>query len=59
MSITINCRIVLYLWRKPNVIFIALRFMNFVALKLAAVTLITRTQMASLQFLVKGVSRYF
>ena len=59
MSIRINYRVVLYLWRKLNVIFKALRFMNFVALKLAAVTLITRTQMASLQFLVKGVSTYF
>jgi predicted nucleotidyltransferase component of viral defense system len=46
--------------RKLNVIFIALRFMNFVALKLAAVTLSTRAQMESLQlFLVKGVSTYF
>jgi hypothetical protein len=54
MSITINYRVILYLWRKLSFIFIALRFMNFVALKVTAVSLITTNVFASAAMAVPG-----
>jgi hypothetical protein len=54
MSITNNYRVILYLWRKLSFILIALRFMNFVVLKLAAVTLITTNVFASAAIAVPG-----